>query len=286
MNEVSEQERELFMYVHDSQLVSLTIISEMRTNSYKKSQTLYYVRSRNFDPKYGIWNTVDPLWPGESAYKYVNGRISTFSDPSGLRCGETNDCCKDEADQGNNGRGDLAHHCSNGKWGINPPKEIHLPCTKNSCSAITGRLTQITGTVGCSYFCNKAKKPVPDPESGEPVTYPDGSPWGAATFCCYNNDGSLKKCTLWCRSPQDKDDPCVSRCLSMHEDRHKKQPGLWRCPGSENNFPVPVRPPKGNRFAWGECDAYQVEVHCLIEQARKFGSQSCALEITTLPSSL
>jgi RHS repeat-associated protein len=42
-----------------------------------------YVRARTYQPNYARWMTVDPLWPGESAYGYVRGNPVSFSDPLG-----------------------------------------------------------------------------------------------------------------------------------------------------------------------------------------------------------
>ena len=46
----------------------------------------YYVRARHYGTQEGSWTTVDPLWPGEAAYGYVNGNPTNWSDPIGLGC--------------------------------------------------------------------------------------------------------------------------------------------------------------------------------------------------------
>ena len=43
-----------------------------------------YVRARHYRPNVGQWQTVDPLWPDESAYGYVNSRPTQSRDPEGL----------------------------------------------------------------------------------------------------------------------------------------------------------------------------------------------------------
>ena len=43
----------------------------------------HYVRARHYSYVTGGWSTVDPLWPGESAYGYVRGRTSRSVDPTG-----------------------------------------------------------------------------------------------------------------------------------------------------------------------------------------------------------
>jgi RHS repeat-associated protein len=44
----------------------------------------YYVRARSYRADLGRWTTVDPLWPGESAYGYAGGNPTTRTDPSGM----------------------------------------------------------------------------------------------------------------------------------------------------------------------------------------------------------
>jgi RHS repeat-associated protein len=51
-----------------------------------------YVRARTYQPNYARWMTVDPLWPGESAYGYARGNPSTLADPSGQGIKEFWDC--------------------------------------------------------------------------------------------------------------------------------------------------------------------------------------------------
>lgn len=67
-----------------------------------------YVRARHYRPTLGRWQSVDPLWPQEEAYGYVNDDPVGLSDPSGLQvyggwCGpQSNDgpeWCIDEIDQ-------------------------------------------------------------------------------------------------------------------------------------------------------------------------------------------
>jgi|GEM_PF-5507846 len=42
-----------------------------------------YVRRRHYSTESGAWTTVDPFWPAESAYVYVNGRPCLDIDPTG-----------------------------------------------------------------------------------------------------------------------------------------------------------------------------------------------------------
>jgi RHS repeat-associated protein len=43
----------------------------------------HYVRARHYSYVTGVWSTVDPLWPDESAYGYVGGRATASFDPTG-----------------------------------------------------------------------------------------------------------------------------------------------------------------------------------------------------------
>ncbi len=42
-----------------------------------------YVRARHYGSRQGQWTTVDPIWPKERAYGYVNGNPMSRVDPSG-----------------------------------------------------------------------------------------------------------------------------------------------------------------------------------------------------------
>ena len=45
---------------------------------------LFYVRARQLRVDLARWLTVDPLWPGEAAYRYVRSNPSNATDPLGL----------------------------------------------------------------------------------------------------------------------------------------------------------------------------------------------------------
>ncbi len=45
-----------------------------------------YVRARHLSSTWGLWTTVDPMWPRERQYAYSGNRSVTFSDPTGLAC--------------------------------------------------------------------------------------------------------------------------------------------------------------------------------------------------------
>jgi RHS repeat-associated protein len=52
---------------------------------YTDSSGSLYVRARYYRPSLTRWQTVDPLWPDESAYGYVNGLPVFTNDPSGAK---------------------------------------------------------------------------------------------------------------------------------------------------------------------------------------------------------
>ncbi|RYG95002.1 MAG: RHS repeat-associated core domain-containing protein [Alphaproteobacteria bacterium] len=51
---------------------------------YRDSAESTYVRARYYRPSLTRWQTVDPLWPDESAYGYAGGMPTMRIDPSGL----------------------------------------------------------------------------------------------------------------------------------------------------------------------------------------------------------
>jgi len=52
-----------------------------------------YVRARHYRPGLARWQTVDPLWPDESAYGYVNEAPTLYGDPSGTQVKKPIDPC-------------------------------------------------------------------------------------------------------------------------------------------------------------------------------------------------
>ena len=50
----------------------------------RKNYPDLYVRSRYYSSKTGIWTTVDPKWPNEPPYKYVNNNPLRYKDQYGL----------------------------------------------------------------------------------------------------------------------------------------------------------------------------------------------------------
>src|SRR5262249_50894354 len=44
----------------------------------------YYVKARHYNSSQGRWNSVDPVWPKETAYVYASGVPTRLIDPTGL----------------------------------------------------------------------------------------------------------------------------------------------------------------------------------------------------------
>ena len=47
----------------------------------------HYIRARHLMMRMGMWTSVDPLWPGEMAYEYVGGMVTSGADYWGLQVG-------------------------------------------------------------------------------------------------------------------------------------------------------------------------------------------------------
>ncbi len=56
----------------------------------------HYVRARHYSNPLGAWTTRDPLWPSEPGWRYVDGRVMSSADPTGLACSPPDPCkrCK------------------------------------------------------------------------------------------------------------------------------------------------------------------------------------------------
>ncbi|MBS1722989.1 MAG: hypothetical protein JSS66_08565 [Armatimonadetes bacterium] len=98
-----------------------------------------YVRARMYMASRGRWATVDPLWPWEQQYDYINSMPSGGTDPSGLRR------CSTECDAGGN-------PCANwvGDQGvpINKGKPVGgwIVCCKGKCYACVNEAIFTPGT--------------------------------------------------------------------------------------------------------------------------------------------
>ena len=56
-----------------------------RFNERYAQYTSHYVRARHYSSLQGMWSTVDPLYPSERAYGYVENRVTVGIDPSGMQ---------------------------------------------------------------------------------------------------------------------------------------------------------------------------------------------------------
>ena len=60
-----------------------------------KAYAEQYNRARHYGSRQGQWTTVDPIWPDERAYGYVNGNPTSYLDQDGRTCkGTTKGNCK------------------------------------------------------------------------------------------------------------------------------------------------------------------------------------------------
>ena len=67
-----------------------------------RPQAQSYVRNRIMSTTCGRWTTVDPLWPGETAYIYAYASPILVTDPTGLSACMGDPCkkCRDQQDNG------------------------------------------------------------------------------------------------------------------------------------------------------------------------------------------
>jgi len=56
-----------------------------RFNERYAQYTSHYVRARHYSSLQGMWSTIDPLYPTERAYGYVENRVTVRIDPSGMQ---------------------------------------------------------------------------------------------------------------------------------------------------------------------------------------------------------
>lgn len=56
------------------------------------SEASHYVVARHYASARGSWTSVDPTWPFEAAYAYVEGRFVTMVDPTGFAPCPANGC--------------------------------------------------------------------------------------------------------------------------------------------------------------------------------------------------
>jgi RHS repeat-associated protein len=128
-----------------------------------------YVRARYYRPSLTRWQTVDPLWPSESAYVYVGGRAGSVVDPSGKKPA----------------RHDLTYEFCGGDPIANPIKCMLVnsalpPCTKGHPNFDTCGSSIIGENPGFGGCANRSNWPKPKPQTKLPCF---ASMW-MADFCC------------------------------------------------------------------------------------------------------
>ena len=181
------------------------------TSGYRQtsiSHSSSYVRRRHLGQEEGRWTTVDPLWPWEMAYRYVNCFITNAIDPLGLRPTS------------------LQNSQSGGK-------KITIP---------------IPGPGKCiiASFCfppHPCSKPGVDPCKyvSQPPPAKDGPVWGRA-ICC---DGKLIPCS-WL-PPDGERDSIVRGCTRAHEQFHIND-SEYRCPPCGASQAISTNPSIGDPF--------------------------------------
>lgn len=111
-------------------------------------------RARHYATGPAVWGAVDPLWPGQPAYRYVNGNPTTFTDPSGMAC--ATDCTKYQNEPG---------------WYDNNPK-----LEKAIAGAVGSYSKYSQSIVGVLLYCIVARETRGDTSSGLPMH--NGRPGG------------------------------------------------------------------------------------------------------------
>jgi RHS repeat-associated protein len=150
----------------------------------------HYVRARHYSYVTGDWSTVDPLWPDESAYGYVNGRSPNLTDPSGRAFV---DCSFNVRPCGMSAIKPCKKKCGSGLivmcavldvlcWAVIPCTIIGKRFTYSHafCLCVQG-LDKLKCQGICYGICN-SHKILPGP--------PHGGPSG--------NDTCMKQCIHWC----------------------------------------------------------------------------------------
>ena len=91
-----------------------------------------YVRARVLRPGLALWQTVDPLWPREKAYTYVDGGPTVWTDSSGMAG------CSRECDR---------YRTEPGWYDNNPGLMSTIGGAKSQCSSYRGDI------VGALLYC-------------------------------------------------------------------------------------------------------------------------------------
>ena len=244
-----------------------------------------YVRYRHYRSIGGNWITKDPIvyYPMRGGFAYVQGAPTKWSDPTGLLQAipwpvqlpedpnATPGCCAEKVKECLP-TGPLGRACPSG-WqypGFNTEYDRWATeCfQKGNCSDIVSRIANVAAS--CQDRCVRAITPG---APANPVPGQTFEAW-AVTLCCKDADGTRRLCGFrWCfGAPHFPKDPCVRVCLLRHEMQHAMQKDL-DCPGD-------LSAPEGsNAPAWTECNAYSVELNCLLEVAAHL---KCGIPLSVL----
>jgi len=175
----------------------------------------YYVRARYLRHDLGRWQTVDPLWPQEMPYGYVEGRVLARTDPSGRASKCSGDCCNDSV-RLNGVFSSVYSHCGAKGWKKCPTyKEMYPMCAQfgknqQEC-AVLDELIKVHAQK-CSSMSGGGG-------------YDDDAPWWMFADCCGDNN---HPCGSYCCNNYNFQSSslgaCKSMCLVIHESSH-----LWDC---------------------------------------------------------
>jgi RHS repeat-associated protein len=159
----------------------------------------HYVRARHYSAQAGSWTTVDPLWPDESAFGYVEGKTVRSIDPTGNTQKYPSSLIEKIKDSVLHG------HC------VRECKPM-LTCL---LFPITCRPGQLDNCLECLY--PRPRKPRPPKLGGGNADYEPG--WTPFTFaygtCCgYNRACNCKSVPI----TDEKGNPdCVDAACKQHD---------------------------------------------------------------------
>ncbi len=160
-----------------------------------------YIRARYYIANIGRWNTVDPLWPGESAFNYGLNEPVVYLDPSGLQVilgdpGTLIDgykCCLDQAKPAQDA---AAKFCK--QYGLGPPADGTL------CNAVQHCMWACLIAKSCGTFGGLS-----------------GAGWAKECTDLHERDAPWfwKTCPGYRQIPKDnKPHPPTSKCKDLYNN--------------------------------------------------------------------
>jgi hypothetical protein len=181
-----------------------------------------YVRARHYSNMDAGWTTIDPLWPSEMPYGYVNGRVPGGVDPSGMKAEPQ--CFVRRCDIYGWGRKwySLPTHtfvCGHSprKWcfgGLphNRGYESKYGCKSKTFEGMEIKCTDLTTDCGdAAYACNCIRGELRENPPGYETPWND--PGTTELHVCYHFDLDVKKCACY----KHKDSRETKRCLKSFE---------------------------------------------------------------------